>query len=296
MEDLNLGAQRPDRKAGDTRGDDTPTVTGPVAAGNGAREATGVSSGNGSSAHGPDVNSRHRHPVSGHNAAPEPAGVDPIAAPDADADAVAGVGVASVFSGVAGLADVSAVLRGLVDELGVVGVGAPRRDILDAALEVEALSRVLGSVQVRLAGLLESEHVASSPRGGSYGWEDEPLRPEYKSTKDLMVNTLHIRGRDAANRLALAEVTAPRVHMDGSPRDAKEPELAKLVAAGEVGIDGAVVIHEAVKSIRSHRSMGSAFEGESSGVDVDEFAVAAEQHLCELASGFGPEFLRRHGR
>ncbi len=135
------------------------------------------------------------------------------------------MGDADVFgAAVAGVAAARAAVTALPGT-GWCRVSGP--GLLTLAGQVEQLARLVGAVQIALAGQLDTRGVAAA-----HGCA---------STAALLRNTLLISQGEARARVAAAGATLPRVHPSGAISAPLLPVLAAAVSTGTIGVEQARV-------------------------------------------------------
>ncbi len=185
-------------------------------------------------------------------------------------------------------------LLALTRELTNQGVGTPRKELTVLAQQIENLARALASTQVTLTGVLEREHVAASPMGGTYGWENEPDRPHYKDLTDYLVQTLRITPKDAKQRISLAAAMRPAPNAPLNDAAPAHPRLTESLRAGELSLESATIILDTTENIAAHPP--TSFQIGDQVTDPVAWATETEHTLCEQARTFGPTQLRRIGK
>ena len=148
-------------------------------------------------------------------------------------------------------------------ELDVDGFTHP--ELLDLLNELETATWQLPTVSHRILARLHRE--ASPTELGAKSW------------RDVLKARLRISGKDATRRLAEAQDLGPRTAFSGEPMDPVRSKVAAAQAAGTIG-------PEHVAEIRTF------FAKLPIWVDP-ETLEKAEQSLVEVATGFGPDELRK---
>ena len=157
-------------------------------------------------------------------------------------------------------------MRAAHDEVVALSVDQPTHpELLTALAEMEAMTRQLPSLSHRIIARLDRE--ASPKELGA------------KSLKKVLRQRLRISGKDAARRLAEAKDLGPRTSFTGEPM---EPLRARTAAAQRAGTIGS----EHVEIIRRF------FSDLPIWVDA-KTRTDAEETLVDVASGFGPDELRK---
>ncbi len=178
--------------------------------------------------------------------------------------------------------------------------GMSRRELTSLMMEAEALSRATQSLQIVLAGAAERERVAANPLGNSFGWDSEPKNPQYRNQAEFMVDTLRIPRKEANMRMKVARCifTKPGMSTEGSA--IPQPLLAKAVLSGEVNLESASLIARTVKSIDAlpapspfEQAQDATADSPQNAYTPQEWARESERHLCENATQFGPDLLRK---
>lgn len=185
-------------------------------------------------------------------------------------------------------------LLDLMSEFSSQGSGTPRREITRAAQLLEDASRAVDSAKIVMTGVMDAEHVAVAPLGGTFGWEPEPEHPQFKDLADFLVQTLRISRTQANQRIALAKAIRPREQFSNGHGVAYHPHLADAIERGELSTDSAHITLTTSKHIAAHAP--TRCEIGDLQTDPEKWADEAEQTLCKQAGTFGPDQLRRIGK
>ena len=227
-----------------------------------------------------DANTRHRHSVSGEQEDPGQHVSGPVMDSESGAEDWG-----------SRLQAITSELLDLMGEFSSQGSGTPRREITRAAQLLEDASRAVDSAKIVMTGVMDTEHVAAVPLGGTFGWEPEPEHPQFKDLADFMVQTLRISRTQAKQRIALAKAIRPREQFSNGRGTAHHPHLADAVEHGELSTDAAHITLTTSDHIAAHAP--TRCEIGDVQTDAEKWADEAERTLCTQAHTFGPDQLRR---
>lgn len=160
-------------------------------------------------------------------------------------------------------------LRALLDPMlaGEAIRGASDDRLLDLAADAEALGRLLDALRGEIAG--EIGHRSRPDRG------DESLARlrGCRSASELLERVALVSGATARRRLKASESLRGRASLSGETRPATFEHVGVAFRAGEIGVDTAAAIVDALMPVRDR--------GVATGADVD----AAERALVAAAVG-----------
>ena len=111
-------------------------------------------------------------------------------------------------------------------------------DMLELAVDVEQLDRVLFCTQVNIAGEIDTQRVASDHGA--------------VSAAALLRQTLAISGADAQNRVNTARATQPRDGISGEEIPPALPLLGEALAAGAIGAEQARTVVASMRKLPAH--------------------------------------------
>ena len=171
--------------------------------------------------------------------------------------------------------DAARALLGGCDSLSL----APAAEVAELLARTAELARLVEAQQVAIAAAVV-EH--------SRGPVDESLcrRLGHRSVKACLASAFGARGRQAADLLALAAVTAPTIGISGGTVPARYPRVAAALSDGELSLAQAQAIMQAL-------------EPAAPRADLDDLAWAEEALVdaaADAAAPLVPELLAVQGR